>query len=109
MYKCIKSGMLKKTFAIVLTLALLLTVYPIQQKAMANVAPGNSQLSREVAAEGMVLLENHGLPLAKGEKVALFGSGQINFLKGGGGSGDVNVDYVVNLLQGMENKEKIMK
>jgi beta-glucosidase-like glycosyl hydrolase len=68
--------------------------------------PGNHDLSREIAGQGMVLLENHGaLPLTHGQSVALFGVGQISFQKGGGGSGNVNVDYVVNLLQGMQNKQ----
>ena len=65
-------------------------------------------LSREAAAQGMVLLENKdsALPIPNGQTVALFGSGQINFVKGGTGSGNVNVDYVVNLLQGMQNKQE---
>lgn len=63
-------------------------------------------LAREAAAEGMVLLENGGsLPLPERESVALFGTGQINFQKGGGGSGDVNTTHVYNLLEGMQEKE----
>ena len=48
-------------------------------------------LSREAAAEGMVLLKNEGklLPLCKGSKVALFGKASVDYVKGGGGSGDV--------------------
>lgn len=61
-------------------------------------------LGREVASEGMVLLENDGtLPLAPGEKVALFGVGQIGFLHGGSGSGSTFADYVVKLPEAMEN------
>ena len=38
-------------------------------------------LGRQVASEGMVLLENNGaLPLKPDAKVALFGVGQIGFL-----------------------------
>ena len=39
----------------------------------------------------MVLVknENDTLPLAKGTKVALFGKGTIDYVKGGGGSGRV--------------------
>ncbi|MFL0267734.1 glycoside hydrolase family 3 C-terminal domain-containing protein [Candidatus Clostridium radicumherbarum] len=97
----------KKTFSIVMALALTVTTAPAMNSVKAVSAPGNIELSRKIATEGMVLLENHGaLPIAKGQSVALFGSGQINFQKGGGGSGNVNVDYVVNLLQGMENKAK---
>ncbi|MBR5570251.1 MAG: glycoside hydrolase family 3 C-terminal domain-containing protein [Oscillospiraceae bacterium] len=64
-------------------------------------------LSRQIASEGMVLLknENHTLPLAKGSKVALFGKGSADYVKGGGGSGDVTVAYVRNLCDGMEEKQ----
>ena len=50
-------------------------------------------LSRQAAGEGMVLLknENHVLPLERGARVALFGKGSIDYVKGGGGSGDVTV------------------
>lgn len=64
-------------------------------------------LSRQAAGEGMVLLKNDNnvLPLARGERVALFGKGSIDYVKGGGGSGDVTVDYVKNLWDGMREKE----
>ena len=41
-------------------------------------------LSRKAAGEGMVLVknENDTLPLAKGTKVALFGKGTIDYVKG---------------------------
>lgn len=66
------------------------------------------ELSRRAAGEGMVLLknENHCLPLQKGTKVALFGKGCIDYVKGGGGSGDVTVAYTRNLYEGMKIKEK---
>ena len=61
-------------------------------------------LGRQVAAEGMVLLENNGaLPLRQGTRVALFGVGQIGFLHGGSGSGSTFADYVVKLPEAMEN------
>ena len=42
-------------------------------------------LSKAVAEEGMVLLENNGLlPLREGTTVALFGVGSLDFVKGGG-------------------------
>ncbi len=61
-------------------------------------------LSREAAREGMVLLKNNGalLPLAKGQRVALFGKGTFDYVKGGGGSGDVTVSYIRNLYEGMK-------
>lgn len=52
----------------------------------------------------MVLLKNsqHVLPLPAGSKVALFGKGSFDYVKGGGGSGDVTVEYTVNLYEGMK-------
>lgn len=66
------------------------------------------QLSREAAAEGMVLLKNEQkvLPLAKGTRVALFGKASVDYVKGGGGSGDVTVAYTRSLQDGMEYKER---
>ena len=61
-------------------------------------------LSRNAAKEGMVLLKNEGnlLPFANGTKLALFGKGTFDYVKGGGGSGDVTVSYIVNLYQGLK-------
>lgn len=63
-------------------------------------------LSRKAAGEGMVLLKNENafLPFKKGKKVALFGKASVDYVKGGGGSGDVTVAYVHNLCDGMESK-----
>lgn len=66
------------------------------------------ELSRKAAGEGMVLLKNEGdvLPFKAGQKVALFGKGCIDYVKGGGGSGDVNVAYTRNLYEGLKEYEK---
>lgn len=66
------------------------------------------QMSREAAAEGMVLLKNESriLPFSQGTKLALFGKASVDYVKGGGGSGDVTVDYIRNLQEGLECKEK---
>ena len=62
-------------------------------------------LSRTVAGEGMVLLENNGhLPLREGATVALFGIGTMEYVKGGGGSGMVYPAYVKNLYEGFSEK-----
>ena len=65
-------------------------------------------LSRRAAAEGMVLLKNDNsvLPVKKGTRVALFGKAGADYVKGGGGSGDVTVEYVRNLIDGMRVKEQ---
>lgn len=61
-------------------------------------------LSKEAAKEGMVLLKNEGnvLPLKAGSRVALFGKGTFDYVKGGGGSGDVTVSYIRNLYEGFK-------
>jgi len=68
----------------------------------------HASLSRKAATEGMVLLknENNALPLKKGEKVALFGKATIEYIKGGGGSGDVHTKYIRNIFEGFKEKEK---
>lgn len=66
------------------------------------------RLSREAAAEGMVLLKNQGgiLPFGRGQKLAVFGKGSVDYVKGGGGSGDVTVAYTRNLMEGLRIKEQ---
>lgn len=61
-------------------------------------------LSKEAAKEGMVLLKNEQgvLPLKKGSRVALFGKGTFDYVKGGGGSGDVTVSYTRSLYDGFK-------
>ncbi|MCQ2473944.1 MAG: glycoside hydrolase family 3 C-terminal domain-containing protein [Saccharofermentans sp.] len=64
-------------------------------------------LARKAATEGMVLLKNNGtLPLAKGTKVATFGKATIDYVKGGGGSGDVTIDHLHTLEDGLRLKEE---
>ena len=67
----------------------------------------HTELSRKAATEGMVLLknENNALPLIKGEKIALFGKATIEYIKGGGGSGDVHCPYVHNIYDGFSAKD----
>ena len=64
----------------------------------------NRAVARRAAAEGIVLMKNDGvLPLKKGSKIALFGSGAGQTIKGGTGSGDVNEREVVSIYQGLLN------
>lgn len=60
-------------------------------------------LSKQAAAEGMVLLKNDGglLPFADGTRLAVFGKAQIDYVKGGGGSGEVHSAYVRNIYDGL--------
>lgn len=65
------------------------------------------ELSRKAAGEGAVLLKNEGnvLPLKKGTKLAIFGKAQIDYVKGGGGSGIVYSEYVRNIYEGLKLKD----
>ena len=69
------------------------------------------QLSRRAAADGAVLLKNNNslLPFAKGTKVAVFGKAQIDYVKGGGGSGNTVVSYVRNIYQGLKEKQNCIQ
>ena len=64
-------------------------------------------LSRKAATEGMVLLKNESalFPFKKGERIAVFGKAQADYVKGGGGSGDVTVAYIRSLYDGLSEKE----
>ena len=66
----------------------------------------HAQITRDAAAEGMVLLKNNGaLPIDAGSKhtIALYGTGSYNFLSGGVGSGCVHTPYIVDLVEGLNN------
>jgi len=67
----------------------------------------HTELSRRAACEGAVLLKNDGcfLPLEKGKKVAVFGKAQIDYIKGGSGSGGVHTAYVRNIYEGLKMKQ----
>ena len=71
---------------------------------------GHIGLSKEAAKEGMVLLNNRGdiLPLKKGTRVALFGKAAFDYVKGGGGSGDVTVAYIRNLYEGLKMQKDVV-
>ena len=69
--------------------------------------PEHIALAREAATEGMVLLKNDGtLPLKKGQKLAVFGKAQADYVKGGGGSGTTYPPYEVSILKGLQNREQ---
>ena len=65
-------------------------------------------LSRQAACEGAVLLKNENglLPLRDGQKIAVFGKAQVDYVKGGGGSGDVTVSYIRDIYEGLKLKEE---
>ena len=65
----------------------------------------HGEIARRAAEEGIVLLKNeeHLLPLKKGSKLALFGSGASRTVKGGTGSGDVNERRSISIYEGLKD------
>jgi beta-glucosidase len=63
----------------------------------------HAKVSQESANEAMVLLKNNGiLPLKKIENIALFGKTSYDFITGGTGSGEVNYQHAISLLEGLD-------
>ena len=77
---------------------------PLEQGKYVTACKEHIELSKQAAGEGMVLLKNEKslLPLQKGCKIALFGKGSFDYVKGGGGSGDVTTAYVRNIYEGFK-------
>lgn len=68
------------------------------------------QRARQAAADGIVMLKNDNavLPLAEGEKAALFGTAQLCYYKSGTGSGGmVNVSHVISIREALEDEPSI--
>lgn len=63
----------------------------------------NREIARMAAEEGVVLLKNehNTLPVPLGSRIALYGAGAVQTVKGGTGSGNVNARKVVNIYQGL--------
>lgn len=76
---------------------------PLSKEGLVTASAKHIALSREAAEEGIVLLknENNCLPLKKNSRIALFGKASFDYVKGGGGSGDVYCEYVHNLYEGL--------
>lgn len=79
---------------------------PLEDGNRATACPEHIALSRQAAEEGMVLLKNQDglLPLPRDSRIALFGKGSFDYVKGGGGSGDVTCAYVRNLYDGLKGE-----
>ncbi len=74
------------------------------KRSMPDLAAG-AAMSRQIGAEGMVLLKNDNttLPLKKGSKISLFGTGAYMSIGGGTGSSNVNKKHIVDIDKGLEN------
>ncbi|MDD6483942.1 MAG: glycoside hydrolase family 3 C-terminal domain-containing protein [Clostridiales bacterium] len=80
-----------------------------QNKTRITECDAHLELSRRAAWEGTVLLKNNSslLPLKKGTKLAVFGKAQFDYVKGGGGSGDVFTSHVTNIYEGLKTKSGV--
>lgn len=65
----------------------------------------HARIAYEAGIEGVVLLKNDGvLPLSSTTRIAVFGTGQIETVKGGTGSGDTHPRYVISIIDGMRER-----
>ena len=82
-----------------------------EHKGHVTASPEHLALSREAACEGMILLKNDTdlLPFSPGQKVAVFGKALFDYVKGGGGSGDVSVSHVYSLYDGLSLEKESIK
>lgn len=81
---------------------------PLEEgQAKVTASPAHLALARQAGREGIVLLKNEQkiLPVKNGTRLALFGKGVFDYVKGGGGSGDVTVSHVYNLYDGLTKRE----
>ncbi len=99
----------RKAVSLFMAITMTINMIPFAQAAAMS-APSqreleNAAFSRKAAAQGMVLLKDSGqvLPLQTEDTVAVFGRTQIDTIKGGTGSGNVNCKYVVNVLDGLKS------
>ncbi len=76
---------------------------PLSGRTYVTAGEEHIALSLRAAEEGMVLLKNNEktLPLAEGCRIALLGKGSFDYVKGGGGSGDVYPPFMRNLYEGL--------
>ena len=71
-------------------------------------SPEHGQAGREIAEEGIVLLQNNGnvlpIDLNKAKKIAVIGENAIKMMTVGGGSSSLKVKYEISPLDGLKNR-----
>ena len=79
---------------------------PLREGKRVTASPEHIDIARRAAAEGMVLLKNTGsaLPLDKAGSAVLLGKASVEYIKGGGGSGDVFCEYTRSLCDGLKRR-----
>lgn len=109
--------MKNRKVSMLLAVILLLSAIVIPTNALGESAfsfDKNATLSKEIAEEGLVLLQNkeQTLPLTADDTVAVFGARSFNnnssytgFLKGGQGSGNVSSPYVIDVPAGLKEMQ----
>ena len=71
-------------------------------------SPEHGQAGREIAEEGIVLLQNNGnvlpIDLNKAKKIAVIGENAIKMMTVGGGSSSLKVKYEISPLDGLKSR-----
>lgn len=82
-------------------------IYALKTDEIQEYEINHQETVRKLAGECMVVLENDGvLPLKDDMKrLALFGTGARHTVKGGTGSGDVNVRHVTSIEDGLSDAD----
>ncbi len=102
----IDESVLDQNLTRILTIMLQTPKYKGYKNSNAPDLQAHATVARQVAAEGMILLENkeNTLPIAADVKqLAVFGTTSYEFISGGTGSGDVNEAYTISLMDGLKN------
>lgn len=68
----------------------------------------NYRISRQISAQGMVLLKNEDnvLPFKERDKIGIVGKACLDMIRGGGGSAHVQTEYTKNLQEGLLEKAR---